>query len=665
MSLNKKWFTVLCLALLFLLCAILFNGCSSGPFAGGSDVGNPGPAVFASWNELETYIKNEFSESAIPSNVYSDARSDVALSASSITNFSSDTYYSGYSATNVHETGVDESDKIKTDGEYLYVTANDTVLIVEAVPADSMNVLNKIHVNGDVDSIYLYNDTLVVFYNPGDDITHLDWSGWDFGFFWSMGLPYWIPVQCKYGVLIMDVSNPLLPERIKEWTFDGCMVSSRIINGKLHIIQQFLPDLPPLQMTYNGTSQEKASTINANKQAMETMSLEDLIPYYQVIDTQGNPVSNNPLIIPANFYHPSDSEGGSITCIISLDLNNLSSGFQSKGLIADASTVYASEKALYIAASRWNSEIYDIRDEDYYMTSLYKFSLTGGNVILKGAGKAKGRILNQFSLGEHDDVLRIATSTGGWGSSLKSNIYCFTDSGKNLKAIGNLEGLAPGEDIYAARFIGTRGFLVTFENIDPLFTIDLADPSNPVIVGELEVPGYSSYIHPLGNNHLITLGKDVLLENGTAWYQGLQVSLFDITNFSSPHLLYTETIGDRGTTSEALVNHKAFTFWAENGLLALPVNLYEHEIEPDQPYTFGKHTFTGLYVYRVSIEDGFEYLGRISTAQDISQISYDEYWARGLFINQDVYAVDKEAVRSANVDDIENTLSSLIFPVSD
>ncbi len=665
MSLNKKWFSSFCFVLLSLFCAMFLNSCNSGPFAGGTDVGNPRPAIFASWKEVETYIKNEFSEKAIPYNVYSEARSDVATATAAISNFSSDTYGSGHSTTNVQETGVDESDRVKTDGQYLYIASDNAVLIVEAVPADSMNISGRIDVNGSVESLYLYNEKLVIFYNPDGNITHLDWIEQDSGFLWSMGFPYWLPVHRKTGVLIMDVSNPLAPESISEWRFDGWMVSSRLINGRLHIIQQFLPDLPPLQMTYDGTSTGRANAVTLNRQAMESMSLDDLIPYYQAIDKAGNVVNNAPLITPENFYRTPETRGGSITCIISLNLDNLSTGLKSKGLIADASTVYASEKALYIAASRWNPGIYDIRNEDFYTTSLFKFSLTGENAILKGAGEAKGRILNQFSLGEYNDVLRVATSTGGWGSSLRSNIYCFSETGNSLRVIGELEDLAPGEDIYAARFIGNHGFLVTFESIDPLFTIDLTDPSKPVIAGELEVPGYSNYIHPLDENHLITLGKDVLSDKGTAWYQGLQLSIFDITDFTNPQLLHTQTIGDRGTDSEALVNHKAFTFWQTNNLLAIPVDLYEHQVEPEYPYSNGAHTFTGLYVYRISIENGFDYLGRISTAQDTSQTYNNGYWLRGLFIDEHVYAVTHEALRSANIDDIENSVNTLIFQDGD
>jgi hypothetical protein len=176
----------------------------------------------------------------------------------------------------------------------------------------------------------------------------------------------------------------------------------------------------------------------------------------------------------------------------------------------------------------------------------------------------------------------------------------------------------------------------------------------------LKVPGYSDYIHPLGEDHLITIGKDTKLEDGFPYYQGVQLSIFDISDFADPQLRYKELIGDRGTESEALHNHKAFTFWAENSLLAIPVNLFKHETPPYYPWDYGDNTFTGLYVYRVTAEDGFEYLGRISTDSATGEpYFYYNDWLRGIFIEEDVYAVNSEAVRSANIDNIVGTVNSI------
>ncbi len=653
----------ICLMTFVIWILFLLAGCGS---CGGSDIGNPVPPASdpgidqtSPWDKLELYIKSEFSKNVIPADLSTASWIAGENAPASVINFSIDVYGTEYSHTNVQETGVDESDKVKTDGQYIYISGINTINVVNAAPADSMSVLSKISVHGDVDSIYLHNNILVVLFNPCGDIIQLNWTGLNAGSLWGIGLPYWIPVQRQTGVLIMDVSNPLSPERVNEWIFDGWMVSSRLINNNLHIVQQFLPDLPPLQLTYDGTNKGKAEVIAANERVMESVPLEDLIPYYETIDEQGNPIYYSaPLVAPYNFYYPDDPEGGSLVCVISINLNNTSGNFRSIGFIADASTVYASAKALYIAASKWNPEILDSSDPRYYMTSVYKFSLYSEAVSFKGSGKIKGRILNQFSLGEYNDVLYIATSAGGWGANLRSNIYCLKVINKGLEPIGKLEGLAPGEDIYSARFIGTRGFLVTFEKVDPLFTLDLSDPYHPVVAGELKAPGYSDYIHPLGDDHLITIGKDTIVEGGTVWYQGLKLSIFDISNFAYPRLLHSELVGDRGTTSEALSNHKAFIFQAENNLLAIPVDLFEHITEPEHLYSFGEYTFSGLYIYRISIDEGFEYLGRISA--DLA-----DGWLRGLFIEDAVYSVNEEAARSAYIEDIEGSISELIFSNSD
>ena len=627
----------------------------------GTEVGNTSSN---SWNELEIYIKGEFSESVLPSEVY---EFETGLVPAELSDVANDYYSAGdYSRTNVQEIGVDESDKVKSDGTYLYIAGDSAVHIVNAVPADSMNIISTINVNGTVDSLYLDNNTLIILYEYSSG-RGLTWSGSSPCI--TVGLSYCTPVETRLGVLITDVSDPSSPDWIKEWIIDGWMVSSRLTGSKLHIVQKFLPDLPPLQQIYDGTEEERAEAVAANKAALKDMPLSELIPYYDVINKNGNISRTSPLIIPEDFYRPAESNGGSVISIVTIDLDNPSEDFKSKGLIADAHTVYASTDAIYIASSQWNNETVALGEtREYYWTFLYKFSLAGEEATVEGTGEVRGKILNQFSMGEYDDVLRIATASrtsieGVWGVTNENNIYCLEAGNGSLDIIGSLEGIAPGEDIYAARFIGPHGFMVTFVKVDPLFTIDLSDPSNPVIAGELHVPGYSDYIHPLGNDHLITIGKDTVLDDfGNVWYQGLQLSIFDISDFTNPQLLHSEVIGDRGTESLALYDHKAFTFWDENGLLAIPVDLFEHETEPAYPYTYGEYTFSGLYVYRITTEEGFNYLGRINTD---SYIYYGDDWLRGLFIENDVYAVNGETVRSSNIDDIAGTVNTLTFPNSD
>ncbi|MFC1878215.1 beta-propeller domain-containing protein [Thermodesulfobacteriota bacterium] len=652
----------LCLALVY------FAGCI------GTEVGNPEKVDlslsgdmtgFSNNAQLEVYLKEQYRQS-----VYSDypyalesnsVRSDDVIdedfdSGDDAGGAGPDAPVAdssnGYTGTNLQEAGVDEADVVKTDGEFLYVAGSyvsdnaDRVSVVRA--ASPMLPVSTIRVKGSVSDMYLYDHLLVILYSP------LNYEGqyWvqsgvtDLAY---IGIPYWIPIQSKTGIAVFDVTDPATPIEQKTIEIDGYLVSSRRIANKLHVVQQYLPNLPPPYLLEN---------------IIDDMTLEELIPYYADITGTNEPGERIQLVAPGDFFHPDIDGGGSIVSLITLDLDDLDQPLYSTGVVADASIVYASTRALYFTSTYWNYQTTGT-NAPVQQTIIYKFDLTGEQVRGQGFVAVTGRALNQFSLGEHGDVLRIATTTGWPGGSeptARNHVYCVGMQDGKLGIIGKLQDLAPGEEIYAARFMGTRGYLVTFVTIDPLFTLDLSDPADPKVVGELKVPGYSDYIHPYGENHLITMGKDALEVDGNAWYQGVQLSIFDISNFSEPKLLHTAKIGDRGSTSEALDNHKAFTFWEENGLLAVPIDLYEHENLSEYPWQWGTLNFKGLYVYRVGIEVGFEFVGRIATLSELDQYwnTYGSY-TRGTFIDERVYAVTSSAVRSAKVTDIQGTLELLVI----
>ena len=231
-----------------------------------------------------------------------------------------------------------------------------------------------------------------------------------------------------------------------------------------------------------------------------------------------------------------------------------------------------------------------------------------------------------------------------------------------LEVVGKVEDIAPGEKIYSARFVGDRGFLVTFKKVDPLYTLDMTDPANPQVVGRLKVPGYSDYIHLMDENHLITIGKDAFDEGTFAWYQGVQLSIFDVTDFAAPQLLAKEIIGVRGTESEANENPKAFNYFAPKNALAIPIHLAEGPTE--RPDEYGKQTFAGLYVYHAAVADGFKLLGRIGTDDDPQQYFYfggSTSYTRGIFIGDTVYAVSGTAVIAAPLADASQVQSSVSF----
>jgi uncharacterized secreted protein with C-terminal beta-propeller domain len=655
------FFFLVAIALLLVAGCADFGGSTSDQETGS---GERQVATLGSAAELEAYLKDQFARSINVDVLATNSlpETDGGRSGDDSADGSAEGSANGsaaHSDTNVQEAGVDEADVVKTDGQHLFIASGNGFQIVSL--AEGLTEVAAEQVAGPVDALYLYDDLLVVLYGafPGGvepwPVIDLPPGGRLFG------MPYWIPVEVKQGVAIFDISAPAAPIHLKTTEFDGYLVSSRLVGGKLHLVQQFLPDLPPLNFWYDGSSSDFETALADNRAAIAEMTLDQLIPHYrEVAGLDEAAASEAPVVAPADFYCPtSKNGGGSITTVVTIDLDAPDLPFTSVGLVADAHIVYASTESLYTASHKYFYER-EISEE----TTLYKFDLTGEQVRFVGGGVIPGWILNQFSLGEYEGVLRVATTTGhagGWGSQSHSQVYCLQNTGDTLETIGKIEDLAPGEQIYAARFMGKRGFVVTFVSIDPLFSLDLSDPTNPQVVGELKVPGYSDYVHPFGEDHLITIGKDALPgeDDSMAWYQGVQLSIFDISDLSAPALLHKEILGDRGSSSEAAHNHKAFTFWPQKSLLALPIDLFEHAEPPADPWTYGTWTFKGLYVYRLSTQTGFELLGRISTQPDEGDGMPMPSWTRGVFVEERVLAVTEDAVRSADVDQIAAGVDTL------
>jgi len=343
-----------------------------------------------------------------------------------------------------------------------------------------MEIVSTINVKGIVDSMYLYNtDTdkklLVLLYAPlnYEGTTWLDSGTTDMA---SIGIAYWIPVQAKTDVAFYDITNPFSPEEIKTVEAEGYLVSSRRIENRLHIVQQFLPNLPEPYLLDN---------------EIPSMNIEDLAPFYSEVTDGVSEGESGQLVAPQDLYHPNIDGGGSIVTIMTFDLDNPDLTFTSTGVVADASIVYASTEALYCTSTYWNGlETGSV--EPLEQTIVYKFDLSADQVTPRDYISVNGRALNQFSLGEYEGVLRIATTTGwAWGTEAtsKNHVYCIKFQNNQLEVIGRLEDIAPGEQLYSARFIGPTGYLVTFVTIDPLFTLDLSDPTAPKVVGKLKVPG--------------------------------------------------------------------------------------------------------------------------------------------------------------------------------
>jgi inhibitor of cysteine peptidase len=624
--------------------------------AGGTEIGNPQAKSFSSEQDLAAYLKDQFAQSAQPTSLW-------ALDNDAQPGWTNGEMYAGekgYSVTNIQEAGVDESDTVKTDGTYLYVAGEKEVRIISARPAESMEVLSRISVNGRIDSIYLHNNMLAILYVP-EDGQGVQWIYSDNLKMIDVGMPYWEPVQAKIGVLIADVTAPADPSIIKDFQAEGNLISSRLTGGTLHVISQFIPDLPPLNLWYDGTQSGKEATVESNLKTLESLTVDDYIPSYSLFDGNGALINSGRLIDVQDFIRPENAAGGTIVSVVDMDMTDPSKDFSSMGFVADIHHVYASTQAIYLISTLYQGEIGDKApaDSEIYQTRIYQLDISGGKPAFSSEGLVNGHILNQFSLGEYNDVLRIATTTGYvWDGSASNHVYCLKKDSGNLNVIGRLENLAQGERLYSARFIGDRGFLVTFVEVDPLFTLDLSDPQNPSVVGELKVPGYSTYLHPIGDDYLLAIGKDTVAEDGNVLYQGLQMSIFDISDFAAPKQAASIKIGDRGTDSEVLFNHKALSFWPEKNLLALPVSLYEYPSPPENPWEYGINTFNGLYVYRLTDTHDFKCLGRMEMT-DAGDIIIAPAWIRGVFMEDDVYAVSSDTVKAAAITSIEEPFYNL------
>jgi uncharacterized secreted protein with C-terminal beta-propeller domain len=310
-------------------------------------------------------------------------------------------------------------------------------------------------------------------------------------------------------------------------------------------------------------------------------------------------------------------------------------------------------------------EKYDQIAKELEKTIIHKINIDKDKIEYKSSGSVTGHAINQFSMDEHDGHFRIATTKSRqWSYYLDnseeesySNVYVLDDT---LAVVGKIENIAKGEEIYSTRFMQGRLYMVTFETIDPFFVIDLKDPKNPTILGELKIPGFSEYLHPLGDNHVIGLGHDTV-ENewGGVTREGIKLALFDVTDVTNPKELDVETLGGKGSTSIALNDHKAFLFSLDKELLVIPVTL--REIEPDGYW--GDITFQGAVVFKAT-RDGFEERGKITHRKAEEKDDYYYYDAavkRSLYIKDILYTLSDRMIKMNNLGDLKD-VNKIDFP---
>ena len=354
-----------------------------------------------------------------------------------------------------------------------------------------------------------------------------------------------------------------------------------------------------------------------------------------------------------------------------MDLLGPNFGFDVDHVLSNWSTVYASTDTLIIAEPAQNWWWFWFNDEIDEASNLHRFDISdAGQTVYTGSGRVDGTILGQFALSEHKDYIRVASTTGRWNrwwsedpTEPENHIYVL-EGETELEVIGHTGGIAVGERIWSSRFVGDKAYLVTFRNIDPLWTIDLKNPTNPVIVGELEVPGVSTYIHPLEDGNLLTIGYGGD-DEGLNWKT--QISLFDVSDFARPTLAsalsLAPTVDSEGWSyawSEANYEHKAFQYWGPMKMLAVPLSTWRWVNNDEE----GESRYHYEYVSKlslVSVEAGeeLEIYGDVDHSDFYNLDDDDEHYyyrnpniRRSIFMGDYIYAISSKGVTSHKISDM-------------
>ena len=613
-----------------------------------------------------------------------------------------------YSQTNIQVAGVDESDIVKTDGEYVYAVSDKTLSITKAYPADEAAVVAKIEFKSQPQEMYLSDNRLVIF-GSDQQISTMDYYQQfrrhsDYTFF-----------------KVFDVTDKKNPKLVRDLDFEGSYLNSRMVDGYVYFLtstyaQYYSDEMPvprildggkELYDTKNSTTCQNCpdvyyfdmpyDSLNMVNVATVNIADENQAPKNQVyLLNQGQNfyASKNNLYLTYTKYvseyqlfveiardvifpllSPEDQD--KVKKIEAVDATILSDQekLQKIGFIV---TRYLESQSLD-DGKKLEKEILDKTKEKYTdiskeleKTVVHKIAIDKGNLEYKTYGEVTGTVLNQFSMDESDTGdFRIATTKNqtfaypyyfglladqsmasdvqGLQQDSYSNLYVLD---ADLKVKGQVENLAPGERIYSVRFMQNRAYMVTFKQVDPLFVVDLKDPKNPTVLGKLKVPGFSSYLHPYDDNTLIGIGKQTAENDfGGVTTKGIKLSLFDVSDVNNPREIDTYEMGGSGSDSLALNDHKAFLFSKEKNLLAIPVRLEDYQKSP-----INAEQFNGVAVFDIS-PSGFKLKGKISHDEDNAvpnnRTPYGFDVKRCLYIGDNLYTVSDQFLKINKLENLD------------
>ena len=407
------------------------------------------------------------------------------------------------------------------------------------------------------------------------------------------------------------------PRRGRSLQVEGRYVSSRSIDGTARVVIVSYPS--ELGFVYPRNSAGEPIAAAANRAVVARSALEDWLPDYRVVSSEGSVTEEGQILACDRVYVPSHFSGFGSLAVLTFDLDEALTLGDGASTFAAGETIYASPENLYVATNTWLPQpFFDdddwLRDVDNrYRTSIHKFSLTpGGPAVYEASGSVKGHLLNQFSLHEHEGHLFVAVTNGSpWSANRQSEslIFALAQSDDVLAVVGSVGDMGRGERIYSVRYIGDRAYVVTFRQVDPLYVVDLADPTGPAVLGELKIPGYSAYLHPVGDGLLVGIGRDA---DDTGRIRGFKASLFDVSDPGDPREIDTWSVADAQSGVEW--DHRAFLWWAPENLMVVPVSSWRNEVP------------SGAAVFKVTATDGLDYQGLITHSTEDFTFATDCYY---------------------------------------
>ncbi|UCG95112.1 MAG: beta-propeller domain-containing protein [archaeon] len=588
-----------------------------------------------------------------------------------------------YSETNIQVEGVDEADIVKTDGSYIYVLSGKKLSIIDAYPAEDAEILSTLEFENNPQELFINRDKLVVF--------------------GSSSYPRPVPMveEAVYGyisytpstfVYVYDVEDREDPELVRNVTIEGGYYDSRMIGDYVYVIanKNAERDKPVIPRIYTETEERPACncievgyfnipdssyrfttilSVNTQEDSEEVGSDVYLMGYSQnLYVSRDNIYLTSMKRMDYRQYQEKmikEVVKPLLPLDVSIKLDQIMESdkefYEKWGEVEELMQDYfnkltAEEKERLTEEGEEKMEEFENRiAKEMEKTIIHKISIDKSEISYRAKGEVPGYVLNQFSMDEHDGYFRIATTTGSWRTEDYNHLYVL-DS--DLDIVGKLEDLAKGERIKSARFIGDRCYLVTFVQIDPLFVIDLSDPYEPEVLGELKVTGYSSYLHPYDENHLIGIGKETEEGKWGPIETGVKLALFDVSDVSNPEEVDKYVIGGGWASTPVMQDHKAFLFDRDKDLLVIPAQVSGR--------TLGFYTtWQGAYVFDLTLEDGFELKGTVSHEETKEESDEEEeyyykyrsvwnnYVKRSLYIDDVLYTVSNRLVKMNELDDLE------------